>query len=66
MYIYIGMCVYVFSCLFLSHRHMVPVPPGVSALPGSDPTVGSGGPTEPSDQGGSPLRVAACYSSYVN
>lgn len=62
------MSVYFFasSCLFLSHRYMVPVPPGVSGLPGSDPIVGSGGQTEPSDQGGSPLRVAACYSSHVH
>lgn len=45
---------------------MVPVPPGVSGLPGSDPSVGDGGPTEPSDQGGSPLRVAACYRSHVH
>lgn len=45
---------------------MVPVPPGVFGLPGSDPIVGGGGPTESTDQGGSPLRVAACYSSHVH
>lgn len=45
---------------------MVPVPTGVSGLPGSDPTVGGGCPTEPSDQGGPPLRVAACYSRHVH
>lgn len=44
---------------------MVPAPPGVSGLSGSDPTVGGGGPTEPSDQGGSPLGVAARYSGNV-
>lgn len=50
----------------LSGRCVVPVPPGVPGVPGSHPSVGGGRPPEPSDQGGSPLRVAACYSSYVH
>lgn len=45
---------------------MVPVPPGVPALPGSDPCVGGGGSAESSNQRGPPLRVAACYSRHVH
>lgn len=62
-----------FYNLFLSqhiwsfpHRYMVSVPSCVSGLLGSDPSVGGGGSTEPADQGGSLLRVATCYNSYVN
>lgn len=45
---------------------MVSVPSGVSGLLGSDPSLGVGGSAEPTDPGGSPLRVATCYYSYVD
>lgn len=47
-------------------RPLVPVPLGVPALPGSDPAVGGVGPSESADQRGSPLWLAACYSSHVH
>lgn len=55
-----------FCTTSLVFRYLVPVPSGMSGLPGSDPGLGGGGATESSNQGGSPLRMAASYSGNVD
>lgn len=47
-------------------RHMVPVTYGVSGLSLSHPGLGVGGPTKPSDQRGSPFRMAARNNGHVH
>lgn len=52
--------------LLSSLRHVVPAAPGVPVLLGTDPSLGAGGPAEPSDQGGPPLRLAARHRGHVH
>lgn len=51
--------------LSVVHRDMVPLPPGVSGLPGSYSTLGCGGPAEPSESRSSLFRVATCSRCHV-